>query len=68
METQGIQVTERPELHAPLLIAGFDGWGNALDVSKGMAAYLIRKLDARPFARINPDIFYRYDKNRPEVI
>jgi len=67
METQGIQVTERPDLHAPLLIAGFDGWGNALDVSKGMAAYLIRKLDARPFARINPDIFYRYDENRPEV-
>ena len=67
METQGIQVTELPDLHAPLLIAGFDGWGNALDVSKGMAAYLIRKLDGRLFARINPDLFYRYDENRPEV-
>lgn len=67
MQTQGIRVTQWPNLHAPLLIAGFDGWGNALDVSKGMANYLIRKLNARPFARINPDVFYRYDKNRPKV-
>lgn len=67
MHAQGIQVTQWPDLKVPLLIAGFDGWGNALDVSKGMANYLTRKLDARPFARINPDIFYRYDKNRPEV-
>lgn len=67
MNAQGIQVTEWPQLKTPLLIAGFDGWGNALDISKGMAVYLIRKLKARPFARINPDIFYRYDANRPEV-
>lgn len=67
MKTQGIHVTELPELQAPLLIAGFDGWGNALDVSRGMAAFLIRELKAQPFARINPDIFYLYDINRPEV-
>jgi predicted ATP-grasp superfamily ATP-dependent carboligase len=32
-----------------------------------MIAYLVRKLKARPFARINPDLFYRYDENRPLV-
>lgn len=67
MKNKGIQVAEWPQLKAPLLIAGFDGWGNALDISSGMAVYLIRKLNAHPFARINPDLFYRYDINRPEV-
>ena len=67
MKTQGIHVTQWPDLKAPLLIAGFDGWGNALDVSRGMAAFLIRKLQAQSFAGINPDIFYLYDINRPEV-
>jgi predicted ATP-grasp superfamily ATP-dependent carboligase len=32
-----------------------------------MASYLIRKLDANHFARINPEPFYRYDENRPVV-
>lgn len=67
MKVQGIHIKELPELKAPLLIAGFGGWGNALDNSKGTAAYLIRKLKAQLFATIDPDIFYRYDINRPEV-
>ena len=56
-----------PELRNPVLIAGFEGWGNALDVSRGMIDYLVRKLEAKPFARINPDLFYRFDENRPLV-
>jgi len=51
----------------PLLIAGFEGWGNALNVSDGMVSFLIRKLGARRFARVNPDLFYRYDRSRPYV-
>lgn len=49
------------------MIAGFDGWGNALNVSKAMAAYLIRKLDTVAFARIDPDSYYRFDEHRPVV-
>ena len=65
MGNQGIHIKELPELKNALLIAGFDGWGNALDLSRAMASYLIRKLEAKYFARINPDLFYRYDENRP---
>jgi proteasome assembly chaperone (PAC2) family protein len=54
-----------PQLKDPMLIAGFDGWGNALNVSQGTADYLIRKMNAAPFARINADLFYRYDQARP---
>lgn len=54
-------------LKNPLLIAGFGGWGNALNVSRGMTSYLVGWLKAKPFATINPDLFYRYDETRPLV-
>ena len=67
MLEQGIEIEEMPVLKNPLLIAGFEGWGNALNVSDATTAFLIRKLDAKCFARINSDFFYRYDKGRPFV-
>ncbi|MGD8343049.1 MAG: PAC2 family protein [Desulfobacterales bacterium] len=51
----------------PVLIAGFDGWGNALKISSGMAAYLIRSFKAQQFAVMDPDAYYRYDESRPVV-
>ncbi|MFZ0449557.1 MAG: PAC2 family protein [Desulfatiglandaceae bacterium] len=68
MSQEGIQIDELPVNKAQILIAGFDGWGNAMDVSKAMVSYLIRKLKAKPFATINSDLFYRYDENRPVVV
>jgi proteasome assembly chaperone (PAC2) family protein len=65
--TAGIHIKELPQLNKPVLIAGFDGWGNALNISKGMAAYLIRRLEAKKFADLDPDTFYRYDEQRPVV-
>jgi proteasome assembly chaperone (PAC2) family protein len=62
-----IHTDELPNLKNPVLIAGFDGWGNALNISDGMAAYLIRQLNARQFADLDPDTFYRYDEQRPVV-
>lgn len=67
MNTQGIQIDDLPQLDKPLMIAGFDGWGNALKISSAMASYLIRKLNARQFATIHPDTFFRYDEARPIV-
>jgi len=56
-----------PSLQNPLFIAGFEGWGNALDVSRGMVDFMIRALGASPFARLDPDSFFRYDEQRPKV-
>jgi len=67
MSANGIQIHKLPDLKNPLLIAGFDGWGNALKISSGMAAYLIRTLKAQRFAEIDPDVFFRYDEKRPVV-
>ncbi|MEJ2730523.1 MAG: PAC2 family protein [Deltaproteobacteria bacterium] len=68
MHTNGIQIHELPDLKNPLLIAGFDGWGNALKISSGMAAYLIRAFQAQRFAELDPDVFFRYDEKRPVVL
>jgi proteasome assembly chaperone (PAC2) family protein len=67
MNTTGIHIEELPQLNKPVLIAGFDGWGNALNISNGMAAYLVRRLEAKKFADLDPDTFYRYDEHRPVV-
>jgi proteasome assembly chaperone (PAC2) family protein len=58
---------EFPQLKNPVLIAGFDGWGNALNISNGTVAYFIRRLEAKNFADFDPDTFYRYDEQRPVV-
>jgi len=63
-----VYIEKIPELAHPMLIAGFGGWGNALNVSKGMVTYLVHRLKAQTFARINPDHFYRYDEDRPQVL
>ena len=67
MSNVGILIDRLPGLKDPLLIAGFDGWGNALNVSSGMTAYLARSLDGYEFGRLNSDLFYRFDENRPQV-
>lgn len=67
MSDNGIQINEFPDLKNPLLIAGFDGWGNALKISSGMAAYLIRTFKAQRFAELKSDVFFRYDETRPVV-
>jgi len=68
MLDKGILIEKTPPVKEPVLIAGFDGWGNAMDVSKAMASYLVRKLRAESFATLNADLFYRYDENRPVVL
>lgn len=67
MNSQDIEIKNIPKLDDGVLIACFEGWGNALDVSSGMGQFLIRKLEARPFATIRPDPFYLFKEHRPEV-
>lgn len=62
-----IQLERMPALTKPVMIIGFRGWGNALEVASGMAAYLVDMLHGRPAGRLESDQCYRYDENRPEV-
>ena len=67
MHENSLQLDYLPEMNDPLFIAGFSGWGNALDISLGMADFLIQKLDAKVFGHIKPDQFYSFDEKRPIV-
>lgn len=67
MIKNGFHIHKLPDLKSPVLIAGFGGWGNALQMSTAMAAYIVHKLKARKFAEIDPDVFFRYDEMRPQV-
>jgi len=67
MSNKAIHIDKLPKLKNPLIIIGFDGWGNALDISRGMVDYMVRKLEAKLFGKLNPDLFYRFDENRPLV-
>ena len=67
MDMQGILIREMPVLKKPVLIAGFGGWGNALNVATDALDYLVRHFEAEPFARLDPDAFFRHDQLRPTV-
>ena len=67
MDIQGILIKELPVLKKPVLVAGFGGWGNALNVATDALDYLIRHFEAEPFARLDPDAFFRHDQSRPMV-
>jgi len=58
---------ETPEVSRPVLILGFGGWANGGNVAVGMLDFLIRRLGATRFARIDPNNFYRFDDERPVV-
>jgi proteasome assembly chaperone (PAC2) family protein len=56
-----------PAFSQPVLIVGFEGWANGGNVAVGMIDYLAQKLAATPFAKIDPNHFYRFDDARPIV-
>ena len=67
MYENSLQFDFLPAPNNPLMVACFNGWGNALDISWGMADFIIRKLDAKVFGHIDSDIFYSFDEKRPSV-
>jgi hypothetical protein len=68
MPTNGFQFENHlPVLNRPWLIAGFTGWGNAMNVAAGAIEHLVQQLGAQKIGSIDSDVFYRYDENRPVV-
>ena len=67
MDLSGFEIKEWPDLRQPVVLVGLGGWGNALNVAKGSAAYLVRRTGARRIGTLKSDAFYRFDENRPTV-
>jgi len=59
---------EKPNLHKPYLIIGFEGWANAAEVSSFVLQYLIENLKAKKLASIPIENFYQVSSSRPVAI
>ena len=61
------ELEEVPELRSPILVAAFEGWNDAADASTGAVEHLEVVWQARPLAAIDPDDYYDFQVNRPNV-
>jgi len=62
-----LNVTRRPELERPVLIAAFRGWNDGGQGASLAAGYLAKAWDARRFAEIDPEGFFDFQTTRPQV-
>lgn len=59
---------ETPSLNQPYLIAGFEGWPNAAEVSSFSIQHLVETLKAKKFASIPTENFYQISSSRPTAV
>lgn len=57
----------RPQLRQPILIAAFEGWSDAGDAASLAARYLSESWPVRRFATIDPEEFFDFTANRPQI-
>lgn len=62
-----IRITEKPSGTATCLITAFKGWPDAGEGASGAMRYLLRKLQAKKFAEVDPEEFFDFTQIRPQV-
>jgi proteasome assembly chaperone (PAC2) family protein len=62
-----VRWSRRPQLFAPVMLVGFAGWSDAGDAASSTVEYFSEQWQARPFASIDPEIFYDFTSTRPLV-
>jgi proteasome assembly chaperone (PAC2) family protein len=62
-----LQVSYRPELHNPVLVAAFRGWNDGGQGASLAAGYLAKAWGAERFAEIDAEDFYDFQATRPMV-
>jgi proteasome assembly chaperone (PAC2) family protein len=62
-----LEVSRRPALVRPVLIAAFRGWNDGGQGASLAAGYLAKAWDARRFAEIDPEGFFDFQATRPQV-
>ncbi|CAN5383964.1 MAG: carboxylate--amine ligase [Nocardioidaceae bacterium] len=56
-----------PDLNNPWIIAAFEGWNDAGDAATGVIDHLLEHWDARVLVELDPEEFYDFQMNRPQV-
>lgn len=62
-----IEIEDLPELHDPMMILAFEGWNDAGEASSRVVEHLIELWDAETVAAIDPEEYYDFQVNRPQV-
>jgi proteasome assembly chaperone (PAC2) family protein len=62
-----LNVSFRPELRRPVLVAAFRGWNDGGQGATLAAGYLAKQWDAQQFAEIEAEQFYDFQAMRPQV-
>jgi len=62
-----LTIEEIPTLTDPVLIVAFAGWNDAGNAATHAAQFLVQRLQARRFASLDPEEFYNFSDQRPQV-
>ena len=62
-----LNVSFRPELRRPVLVAAFRGWNDGGQGATLAAGYLAKQWNAQQFAEIEAEQFYDFQSMRPQV-
>ena len=62
-----LQISYRPELRSPVLVAAFRGWNDGGQGASLAAGYLAKAWGAERFAEIDAEDFYDFQATRPMV-
>ena len=62
-----IELDGIPELTDPEMIAAFEGWNDAGDAASGTVLHLEEVWSATQIAEVDPEDYYDFQVNRPEV-
>ena len=62
-----LRTRSTPKLRSPVLIAAFAGWNDAAEVATHATQFLVRRLGAERFADIDPEEFFVFSEQRPQV-
>ena len=62
-----LNVSFRPELRRPVLVAAFRGWNDGGQGATLAAGYLAKQWEAKQFAEIDAEQFYDFQATRPMV-
>jgi proteasome assembly chaperone (PAC2) family protein len=56
-----------PTLNRPILLLAFAGWNDAGSAATFAAKFLVQRLTAHTFASVDPETFYNFIEQRPQV-
>jgi len=62
-----IELDDLPELVDPVMVAAFEGWNDAGDAASSAVAHLREVWTAEPLTELDPEEYYDYQVNRPQI-